>query len=64
MILLNKRFLYRHKFIVKLTGKTAVEKTTNFVLYQITNISDNNICLWEAWVDKSELVELTNDQHL
>lgn len=64
MIVLNKRFLYRHKFIVKLTGKTAVEKTTNFVLYQITNISDNTICLWEAWVDKSELVELTNDQHL
>lgn len=58
-MLLDKIFLYKRKFVVKLTGRTINEDGIN--LFEIQYSSLIPICCWTAWVQRHELAEISNE---
>ncbi len=58
-MILNKTFLYKRKFLVKLTGNMVNEDGIH--LYEIQYQSMIPICCWTAWVQRHELAEVHND---
>lgn len=58
-MILNKTFLYKRKFLVKLSGRTVNED--GIILYEIMYTSNIPSCCWTAWVEREELAEITNE---
>lgn len=58
-MILDKTFLYKRKFVVKLTGRSVNEDGVKLFEIQYTSLIP--ICGWTAWVQRHELSEIIDE---